>query len=218
MADFITMRRNMVQGQIEPENVTNPFLIDALLSIPREKFVPHQLARIAYMDTNFTLGRGRFLTRPATLARLLQALNPKSSDKILYIAGGTGYGPALLSKLTSHITALDCEETLTQEAERLVNELKLSSIEIALGPLHEGWERNAPYDKILIEGGVDFVPINLISQLKEGGCLVTIKYQKEKGKAAIKIDKKQKIATEVFLFDAFVPRLGTFHAQKAFVF
>lgn len=78
MSDFVMMRQNMVKGQIEPENVTNPLLLDAFFTIPREKFVPHQLARISYMDTHFILGKARFLLRPATLARLLEALDPKS--------------------------------------------------------------------------------------------------------------------------------------------
>lgn len=218
MSDFLMMRQNMVKGQVEPENVTHPFLLEALFTIPREKFVPHQLARIAYMDKDFPLGKNRFLLRPALLARLLEALNPQPSDKILYIAGGTGYGPTLLSKIGAQIIALDCEETLTQEAERLVNALGLSSIKVVLGPLIEGWKQEALYDKILIEGCVDLIPRNLIAQLKEGGQLITIKDHKTKESAAIKIDKKQRCITERFLFDAFAPRLICFQAQKTFVF
>lgn len=169
MSDFMLMNQNMVQGQIIPENVVNPRLIDAFLHIPREKFVPRQLARIAYMDANFPLTKGRCLLRPITLARLLQALDPQPLENILYIAGGTGYGPALLSRMSAHVIALDCEETLTQHTEKLVHDLNLPSIEIILGPLREGWEAKAPYDKIFIEGCVDSIPRHLLSQLKEGG-------------------------------------------------
>lgn len=218
MSDFFVMRQNMVKGQVIPENVTNPPLIDALFTIPREKFVPSQLARIAYMDGNFFLKKDRVLLRPATLARLLQALNPKSSDKILYIAGGTGYGPALLSQMAHHVIALDSEETLTQAAERLAEELKLSSIQSVLGPLEEGWEHGAPYDKIFIEGCVDFIPRKLASQLKEGGQFITIKSLEGKKRIAVKIDKNQGVFTEFFLFDAFAPRLKPFQAQKPFIF
>lgn len=218
MSDFLIMRQNMVKGQIIPENVFNSLLIDALFTLPREKFVPRQLARIAYMETNFLLNKGRCLLRPATLARLLEALDPQPYEKILYIAGGTGYGPALLSKMSSHVVALDCEEFLTQEAEYLVQELKLSSIEVVLGPLKEGWEAQAPYDKILIEGCVDYIPQRLLTQLKEGGQCVTIKYQKGKERIAVKIEKKKGTFTEVFLFDAFAPRLEPFRKQKTFIF
>lgn len=218
MSDFFTMRYNMLEGQILPENVSHPLLINALRTIPREKFVPCQLARIAYMDTNFPLKKDRFLLRPATLARLLEALNPQLSDNILYIAAGTGYGPALLNDMAAHIVALDAEETFTQEAERLVTELNLSSIEVVLGPLREGWERQAPYDKILIEGCVNVIPMKIASQLREGGQLITIKYHKGKERAAVKVDKKQGVFTESFLFDAFAPRLTSFQEQKTFVF
>lgn len=218
MSDFLIMRQNMVKGQVMPENVVNPLLLKALSALPREKFVPRQLARIAYMDTHFPLNNGRYLLRPALLARLLQALNPQASDTILYIAGGTGYGPALLNQMVSHVVALDCEESLTQEAEHLVQDLKLSSVEVALGPLKEGWEIKAPYDKILIEGCVDFIPQRLISQLKKGGQCVTIKYQKEKERMAVKVEKTQDTLTEIFLFDAFTPRLKSFRKEKPFIF
>ena len=218
MSDFLVMRQNMVKGQIIPENVFNPLLIDAFLQIPREKFVPRQLARIAYMETTFLLKKGRCLLRPATLARLLEALDPQPYEKILYVAGGTGYGPALLSKMSIHVIALDSEEALTQEAEHLVQELKLSSFEVVLGPLREGWETQAPYDKILIEGCVDFIPQRLISQLKEGGQCVTIKYQNGKERIAIKVEKNKDTFTEIFLFDAFAPRIQSFRKQTPFIF
>jgi protein-L-isoaspartate(D-aspartate) O-methyltransferase len=218
MSDFLIMRQNMVKGQILPENVTHPLLINAFLTLPRENFVPRQFAHIAYMDTNFPLTKGRCLLNPSTLARLLEALDPLPSDKILYVGGGTGYGPALLNQMVSHLIALDSEETLTQEAKRLIDEMRLLNIEVILGPLIEGWEQESPYDKILIEGCVDFIPLNLAAQLKEGGQLVTLKYEKSKGRHAIKIDKKQGVFTETFLFDAFAPRLKPFRTEKTFVF
>lgn len=218
MSDFVIMNQNMVKGQIIPENVSNPALIGSFFKIPREKFVPRQLVRIAYMDTAFPLIKGRFLLRPATLAKLLQALDPQPLENILYIAGGTGYGPALLSQMSTHVIALDCEEALTQKAEQLVEDLKLPSLEVVLGPLEEGWEAKAPYDKIFIEGGVDFIPHRLISQLKEGGRLITIRYQKGQERRAVQLHKTQEVLTEIYLFDAFAPRLQAFRRQKSFIF
>ena len=219
MPDFIIMRQNMVKGQVAPENVNHSLLLQALSTLPREKFVPRQLVRMAYADAEFPIGKERFLLRPATLARLLQALDPQHSDRVLYIGGGTGYGPALLAPMVKHITALDADETLTQQTERRVNELGLSDrIQVVLGPLEEGWEVNAPYHKMVIEGGVESIPQKLLSQLKDGGRLVTIKHHPRKQSVAIKIDKKQKVTTENYLFDAFAPRLKPFQTQKAFVF
>lgn len=218
MSDFLMMRQNMVKGQVLPGNIVNPLLIDAFFTLPREKFVPRQLARIAYMEADFPLNNGRYLLKPATLARLLEALDPKPSDKVLYIAGGTGYGPSLLSTMSIPVIALDSEAILTQDAEHLIQELKLPLVEIVLGPLKEGWEKQAPYDKILIEGCVDYVPERLLSQLKEGGQCVTIKYQKGQERIAIRIEKHQGNFTEIYLFDAFAPRLKFFRKQKPFIF
>ncbi len=218
MFDFFIMRQNMVKGQILPENVTNPLLIDAFLKIPREKFVPRQLSHIAYMDTNFPFNIGRFLLRPATLAKLLNAVEPKPSDKILYVAAGTGYGPALLSQMVDHVVALDSEDILTQEAERHVEELNLSSINVVLGPLPDGWEKEAPYDKIIIEGCVERIPESLTLQLKERGVITTFKHCNNQGSKAIKYVKMGGVFTEITLFDAFAPRLEAFHGVKEFIF
>lgn len=218
MSDFAVMRQNMVKGQIMPENVINPFILDAFLRVSRERFVPRQLSHIAYMDANFPYNSDRFLLRPATLARLLEALNPKPFESILYVAAGTGYGPALLSQIGASIVALDSEETLTQKAEWLIQDLELSSIEVILGPLAEGWEQEAPYDKIIIEGCVDAIPDSLTLQLKEGGVLVTLKHKKNRGMKAVKYVKKAGVFTEIFLFDAFAPRLEAFRKRKPFIF
>lgn len=218
MSEFESMRQNMVKGQVLPENVTNPFILDALLNVPREKFVPRQLSHIAYMDANFPFTIDRFLLRPATLARLLEALNPQPLESILYVAAGTGYGPALLSQMGIRVISLDSEENLTQKAERLVQDLKLASVEVVLGPLTEGWAKEAPYDKVVIEGCVDLIPDSLRLQLKEGGVLVTLKHRKERGTYALKCVKQDDVFTEIPLFDAFAPRLKAFRKGKPFIF
>lgn len=218
MSDFSVMRQNMVKGQILPENVTNPFVIHAFLKVPREKFVPRQLARVAYMDANFSLHKGGFVLRPATLARLLEACTPLPSETILYVAAGTGYGPALLSKMGASVIALNSEEILAQEAERLVQDLQLSSIKVVLGPLVEGWETDSPYDKIVIEGCIEVIPKELALQLKEGGVIVTFRHCKDRGMTAIKCMKEKGVLTAIPLFDAFVPRLDAFQIRKTFVF
>lgn len=218
MSDFSIMRENMVKGQILPENITNPYVIDGLLKVPREKFVPRQLSHIAYMDAHFPFQVDRFLLRPATLAHLLEALNPKPSDFILYIALGTGYGPAILGQMGARVVALDSEESLTQEAEKRIQDLKISSVKIVLKPLSEGWEKDAPYDKMVIEGCVDFIPESLSSQLREGGIIVTFKQRKGSGMKGVKLMKCEGILTEIPLFDAFAPRLKAFHKTSSFIF
>jgi protein-L-isoaspartate(D-aspartate) O-methyltransferase len=218
MVDFALMRSNMVKNQVLPEEVTNSVVIEALATVPRERFVPRQLARIAYMDDHLPFNKGRMLLRPALFARLLQALNPVSTDKVLYIGCGTGYGPALLGQMGLRVIAIDSEESLTQEADRLLTELNLLSVEVVLGPLTEGWATEAPYDKMMIEGSIDFIPQSLLSQLKERGEIITLRYRKDHGNDAVKYIKQEQDLEIISLFDAFAPRLEGFHRTKAFVF
>jgi len=218
MVDFALMRSNMVKNQVLPEEVTNTAVIEALAAVPRERFVPRQLARIAYMDDNLPFNKGRMLLRPALFARLLQALNPILTDKVLYIGCGTGYGPALLGQMGLRVIALDSEESLTQEADHLLEELDLMSVEVVLGPLTEGWAAEAPYDKMMIEGSIDFIPQPLLSQLKEGGEIIALRYRKDHGNDAVKYVKQGQELEIISLFDAFAPRLEGFHKTKAFVF
>lgn len=218
MSDFILMRQNMVRGQILPEEVTHPLVLEAFLKVPKETFVPRQLSHIAYMDENFPLNANRVLLRPAVLARLLQALNPSQGDKVLYIACGSGYGPALLNTMEAHVVALESDASLSQEAERLIQELKMPSIEVVLGPLEEGWEAEAPYDKMLIEGSVEFVPETLLKQLKDGGIIATLKQAKERSVKAFLYIKEGSTFTEICLFDAFAPLLKAFKKERSFIF
>jgi len=218
MSDFVLMRQNMVKGQILPEEVTHPLVLEAFLKVPKEVFVPRQLSHIAYMDENFPLSANRVLLRPATLARLLQALNPSQGDKILYIACGSGYGPALLNHMGAHVVALESELSLSQEAERVIQELNMPSIEIILGPLEEGWEAGAPYDKMIIEGGTEFIPETLLKQLKNGGVIATLKRVKKGSVKAFLYIKEGSTFTEICLFDAFAPLLKVFKKEKSFIF
>lgn len=218
MSDFVLMRQNMVKGQILPEEVTHPLVLEAFLKVPKEAFVPRQLSHIAYMDENFPLNANRVLLRPAALAKLLQALNPSQGDKILYIACGSGYGPALLNHMGAYVVALESEPSLSQEAERVIQELNIPSIEIILGPLEEGWEAGAPYDKMIIEGAIEFVPETLVKQLKDDGVIATLQRTKEGSVKAFLYIKERHTFTEIYLFDAFAPLLKVFKKEKPFIF
>lgn len=218
MSDFVLMRQNMIRGQILPEGVTHPLVLKAFLKVPRETFVPRQLSHIAYMDENFPLNANRVLLRPAILARLLQVLNPSQGDKILYIACGSGYGPALLNEMGAHVVALESEPSLSQEAERVIQQLNMPTIKVILGPLEEGWEGEAPYEKMFIEGSIEFVPETLLKQLKVGGVIATLKRAKEESGKAFLYIKEGCTYTEICLFDAFAPLLKVFKKEKSFIF
>ena len=94
----------------------------------------------------------------------------------------------------------------------------ISSVGLVVGSLLEGWEKGAPYDKIILEGSVDFLPKPIVAQLKEGGSLLCFNQRPGYGSEAMKYTKKGGQITSEALFDAWAPRLKHFQKQKIFVF
>src|SRR5262249_44069020 len=154
MTDFALARRNMVDGQLRPNRVTNTALLAAVSELPRERFLPEALRSVAYADDDVPLGNGRFLMEPMVLARLIQALQPQLEEKALVVASGRGYGAALLSRLVKSVVAVESDAALGGSAEQAIRDLGIVNIRQAVGKLETGAPAEAPYDAILIEGAV----------------------------------------------------------------
>ena len=122
MTDFVLARRNMVDGQLRPNRVTNAQLLAAIGELPRERFLPAGLQSVAYADDDVPLGKGRFLMEPMVLARLLQTLQPLPEDKALVVASGAGYGAALLARLVKAVVAVEADAGLAGSAEQTIRE------------------------------------------------------------------------------------------------
>lgn len=175
MTDFALARRNMVEGQLRPNRVTNTALLAALGELPRERFLPDAVRSVAYADEDVPLGGGRYLMEPMVLARLIQTLQPQPEDKALVVGAGRGYGAALLARLVKVVTALESDPALAAAGEQTARDLGLTGVQWITGKLEQGVPGSAPYDAILIEGAVRQVPQVLFDQLAEGGRLaVTI--------------------------------------------
>src|SRR5215475_16227815 len=123
MTDFALARRNMVDGQLRPNRVTNAALLAAVGELPRERFLPDGLRSVAYADDDVPLGGGRFLMEPMVLARLVQALQVQPDDKVLVVASGRGYGAALLSRLAKSVVAVESDPTLAGSADQTFKSL-----------------------------------------------------------------------------------------------
>lgn len=218
MTDAAEMRELMVKCQIQPCDVTSNQIAEAFNSIPKEKFAPRQLKRIAYMDDEFPLPHGRFMLRPQTLAKMISTANPQSHDRVLHIGCGLGYGSAILSKLSNFVVGLESYTDLSQQAEEILEDVGVSSVEIVNGPLNQGWDEYSPYSLIVIEGRIEYLPHDIESQLQEGGRIVAIKQQPKGRSECVIIYKKQGVTTEVTQFDARCPYLEGFQSVQDFVF
>ena len=218
MTDFALARRNMIEGQLRPNRVTNAPLLAAVGELPRERFLPDGLRAVAYADDDVPLGNGRFLMEPMVLARLIQALQPQSDHRALVVASGRGYGAALLVRLVGSVVAVESDPALAAAAAQTARELGLSGIQQKVGKLEDG-DPPGPYDLILIEGAVQRVPPALLDQLAEGGRLTTVMVGPVGALGLAQLFVKQGGALSGRpLFDAGTPSLPGFAPPPRFTF
>ena len=218
MIDYRTARANMVENQVRPNGVTDHRLIAAMAELPRELFVPDARRDIAYMDEDIPLKKGRWLIEPMAQARLIQLAAITRSDSVLHIGCATGYGTAILARLAQSVTAIDEDPELSDMAASLLAELGSSGTRILQAPHAGGAPAAAPFDVIVIEGAVQEIPKQLLSQLKDGGRLAAVIGNSSVGKTVLYTRAGQSFSRRV-AFDASVAVLPGFAAPApAFVF
>jgi protein-L-isoaspartate(D-aspartate) O-methyltransferase len=215
MIDFATARRNMVDCQVRTQDVTDLRLIAAFLEVPRERFVPPSNQGLAYLDYEVPVGHGakaRRLLKPMVLAKLIQAAAPRSTDRVLDIAGGTGYSAALWARLAGEVTALEDDAALAKEAQKNLGD----AASVVTGAVTAGWDAAAPYDIILINGACEIIPPAVFQQLEDGGRLLCVTGAAP-GKATLYLRDGDNFSGRE-LFDASAPPLAGFARTPAFVF
>jgi protein-L-isoaspartate(D-aspartate) O-methyltransferase len=221
MSDFSTARLKMVDGQVRPSDVTDVRIIDAMLAIPREAFVPEAQRPLAYLDLDIDVSGGgsakRFLLRPAVTAKLLQAAEIKETDEVLVAGCASGYVAALAARLARRVTATECDSSLAAKAKAVFDTLALGNVTLKTAAVAEGDSANAPFDVIFLNGATEIVPEGLYRQLKEGGRLV--------GAYALALPQRATIVTRAHgdfghraLFDTAIPVLPGLERPAAFVF
>jgi protein-L-isoaspartate(D-aspartate) O-methyltransferase len=214
MLDFAAARRNMVEGQVRPADVTDLRVVAAMLDVPRERFVP--TAELAYLDIDIPLaegGQARRMLKPVVIGRLLQALAPMPQERALDVGGGTGYSAALLARLAGEVIALEDELALVKQAQKNLG----SSVKVVAGPLNLGWPGGGPYDVILLNGATELVPASLFSQLKDGGRLACVLGTGRAGRAMLYLRSGSEVGGRP-LFDAAAPLLPGFAKTPEFTF
>jgi protein-L-isoaspartate(D-aspartate) O-methyltransferase len=217
MIDFANARRVMVDGQIRPNDVTDRDLIAAMLDVPRERFVPPALASVAYVDRDLPVDDQRMLLKPMVLARLIQAAEVGTDDRVLDVACGTGYSSAILARRAATVVALEDDAARARRCTETLAQLGVPNVTTACGPLDAGWPALAPYGVILVNGACEVEPHELFAQLKEGGRLVGILGGGHGGKAMLYRKDRGEIGGRI-LFDASAPVLPAFKKVAAFVF
>ncbi len=216
--DYALARLNMVESQIRPNKVTDPRIIEAMLDLPRERFLPKALRGVGYVDTDIPLGQGRVVLEPMVQARLIQAAEIKPSDVVLEIGTGAGYGAAVLGRMASTVVALESDPALARSAQTVLGALGLDNVVIVEGPLRDGHPAQAPYDVIVFAGAVGAVPDPILAQLGQGGRLVAVVAPPGRQGKAMLFTRIAESCPARELFDANSPVLPGFEVEPGFVF
>jgi len=217
--DYAEARRCMVDGQLRPNRVEDPRLLSAMRDLPRERFVPPGLAARAYADADVPLPGGRAMLKPLVLARLIQLAGLRRGERVLVLAAGTGFGAAVMAAMGGEVTAVEADPRLTALARAaLASCLPPGAVTLVEADPTLGYPPGAPWDVILIEGGVEQVPAPIQEQLAEGGRLVAVALEGGPPGRALLLRRAGGVVTALRDFDAHAPGLPGFVRSSAFAF
>lgn len=221
MSGFSTARLKMVDGQVRTTDVTDRRILDAMLMVPREAFVPASRQALAYLDLDLDVSEGgaaeRFLIKPALTGKLLQAAEIDENDNVLVVGCATGYLAALVAKLARQVTATETDSALAAKAKDAFAAIGLSNVTCKAAACADGDSSAAPYDVIVLNGATEVTPDRLFDQLREGGRLVGVSAESRPSRAMIVTRSHGEFGYRP-LFDAAAPVLPGLERAAAFVF
>jgi protein-L-isoaspartate(D-aspartate) O-methyltransferase len=215
----------MILGQLFTNEIINRDIFSAMVSVPREAFVPERLHGAAYVDENLDVGGNRFLMAPLTFAKLLDLAEITASCRVLNIGCHTGYSAAIIAKLAAMVVATESDQGALEQARLHLNHMRVTNVSLQpVKALTDGYSPAAPYDVIVINGAINFISETLASQLAPGGRLVCIRNVAlrpgvsgglGKGLLIKRIDQKLQYRE---YFDAGCPLLPGFEQGEKFTF
>ena len=221
MPVFSTARQKMVDSQVRTNDVTDHRIIDAMIAVPREAFVPDELRAIAYLDRDLDVGGSgegpRYLLAPQLTGKLLQAAEITAVDNVLIVGCATGYLAALAAPLGAKVAATESDAALVARAQGILAELGLGSVTVKAAGSAEGDPAGAPFDVIILNGATEIAPESLFGQLAEGGRLLGVFAKTHPARAMIVTRSHGDFGNRV-LFDAAAPVLPGLERVPEFVF
>jgi protein-L-isoaspartate(D-aspartate) O-methyltransferase len=206
----------MVEGQIRPNRVKNPQILEAFSDVPRELFVPEGLRALSYTDSNIRLPGLRVLLSPLLLARLLEAADLQPSERVLDVACATGYSTAVMASLAHEVVGFESDHAYVHGTRDQLIALGYHHATAIQGDLRQGPQNQGLFDLIIFQGLVEKIPAAYLDLLSPTGRIVVVKGSQERLGQATLIRKSP--AYSAVLFDAVVPALPEFLERKKFAF
>ena len=211
-------RANMVESQIRTWEVLDQTVLDTLLAVKREDYVPEKYRPLAFVDMEIPLGRGEVMLAPKLEGRMLQELTLKPTDRVLEVGTGSGHMTALLAALAGHVYSVEQHADLLDGAARKLRTHNVSNVTLEVGEAGCGWLRHAPYDAILLTGSVPLLPPEFLAQLKRGGRLLAVVGEPPVMTARLLTAIADGACNEVGLFETCIAPLSHVPQPERFVF
>ena len=164
--------RQMVEEQIVARGVRDERVLDALLRVPREVFVPSSWRDQAYADRALPIGHRQTISQPYIVARMTELLGIEPTHRVLEVGTGSGYQTAILAELAQHVYTLEVLPELARISMTRLAEMGYLNVSPRVGNGHAGWLDESPFDRVIATAAPDQVPSALVDQLVEGGRLV----------------------------------------------
>ena len=210
MADFPKLREEMVKRQIGARGVRDPLVLDAMRTVPRERFVPKSLAEFAYDDTPLPIDAEQTISQPYIVAFMIEALNLTGGERVLEIGAGSGYAAAVLSRIAGQVFTVERIAQLAEKAATALADLHYDNVVVRHGDGTKGWMEFAPYDAVIVAAGGPEVPESLRQQLKVGGRLVIPVGRDQRSQELIRVTRvsDNRFSSEDIADVRFVPLIG----------
>ena len=199
-------REKMVNSQIKARGINDSFVLGAMRTIPRHKFVPEDLVTSAYFDSPLPIGHGQTISQPYIVAFMTEIIQAKKDFKVLEIGTGSGYQAAVLSHIVDSVYTIEIVEALYVQAKKRLEDLNYDNILVKNDDGYYGWKEKGPFDAIVVTAAAEFVPPPLIEQLKDGGKMIIPIGTPFTTQQLLLVEKKEtKIKTKNLMFVRFVP-------------
>jgi protein-L-isoaspartate(D-aspartate) O-methyltransferase len=216
--DFEVARANMVESQVRTWDVLDQRVLDLMLEIKREDFVPESFRALAFADLEIPIGHGVSMLAPKLEARLIQEAGLTANDRVLEIGTGTGYMTALMARMAAHVYSVDVEPEFTRAAAARLAACGIRNVTLEAGDAALGWPRHAPYDAIVVGGSLPVLPDELKAQLAQGGRLVAVVGRPPIMTARLLTCTGPGVFEDVGLFETSIPALRHAREPERFVF
>lgn len=172
--NFEQARFNMVEQQIRTWNVLDQHVLDLLLEMRREDFVPAAYRSLAFVDMEIPIGHGEVMLTPKMEARIIQELAIQKTDKVLEVGTGSGYMTAMLAQQAKHVYSIEIVPELKEQAAEKLRAHSIHNVTLEQGDAARGWDRHGPYDVIVLTGSVPVLPEAFFASLNPGGRMFAV--------------------------------------------